>query len=199
MRQPVLLAYTRFLSKHKAAYNYTRYNAFFSRPIEISVAIIYLYKIFLKMNNMLDRIEKVMSIFTHIKNMLIVICCIVFLIFVWKVWRWMDEQSERIPDLQQISERIHMTRDRVGNMVTLPDREAFSNKVNEVRELTISTPLNNINDHIDAVEGVYTDTKAQAVDLGSSYLQRIPFFNNNEDKVESFVDKNATPEKKEEQ
>lgn len=151
------------------------------------------------MMNCLDRIEKVMSIFTHIKNMLIVICCIVFLVFVWKVWGWIDEQSKRIPDLQQISERIHVVRDRVENVVTLPNKETLSNKVNEVRELTISTSLNDINYNLDEVEGVYADTKAKAVELGSSYLQRIPFFTNNEDKAESFADEDATLEKAEEQ
>jgi len=89
-----------------------------------------------KISETLDQIDKVASIFTHIKNLLIVICIIVVLVFAWKAWRWMDVQSDKIPNLpsrEAVTERVAGAKETLSN-IELPDMSGVKERAGQIRD-----------------------------------------------------------------
>ena len=84
----------------------------------------------------LDRIEKITSIFSHLKNLLIVICVIVLLVVAWRAWKWMEATNTQIPNTQQVMDRVSEVKDRLGEveLPKLPDTTIVGEKYDEVKE-----------------------------------------------------------------
>lgn len=84
----------------------------------------------------LNRIEKITSIFSHIKSLLIVICIIALLVVAWKAWKWMEATNSQIPNTQDVMGRVSEVRERLGEveLPSLPDTTVISDKYDEVKD-----------------------------------------------------------------
>ncbi|MGL4668234.1 MAG: hypothetical protein ACRCWR_09940 [Saezia sp.] len=114
------------------------------------------------MFKMIDRVEKITSIFTHLKNLLVVICIIVLLVFLWRAWAWFDTKSSVIPQTTQA------IADKAGDV-----RDAVAGKVDGARDALVDANLPSVN--LPSREDI--STKAGEVkEAGAAYLQRLPSF-----------------------